>query len=195
METIEIGSMRFVVAPEEKQVQIKERSVLRSKSKAKRRKRISQAKQMFARAKLHELKNVRKVGDGGMIDQPIETNGWFVMPPDMYDGIIPRVAWDAAETLTKGIAIKGFLVADDKREIDQKLRRQAFVNKIKSIDWARVASSTAWVVGAIAVVAAVISILPVVLVVGAVATAFTYDPLLIAVTEENEWICVYEWWH
>lgn len=56
-------------------------------------------------------------------------------------------------------------------------RRQALADRIKSIDWARIASSAGWVVGFIAVVGAVISMLPALLVVSAVATAsFTFAP-------------------
>jgi hypothetical protein len=98
--------------------------------------------------------------------------------------------------LTKGIAIKGFLIADDKRVVDRKLRRQELVDRIKSVDWERTATAAGRVVAAIAVVGAVIAFLPAVLMVGAMVGALTlYDPLLIAVTEDDEWICVYEWWH
>ena len=198
METIEIGNLRFVVVPEEQQVQRKERSVSRAKpkTKAKQRRRVSQAKQIFARAKLYGLENVRKVGEGGLIDQPMETNGWLAMPLDMYDGIIPREAWDAAEILTKGIPIKGFLIADDKRIVDRKLRRQAMIDRVKSVDWGKVSSDAGRVAAAIAVVGLVVAILPAVLFFGVMLGALTlYDPLLIAVTEDDEWICVYEWWH
>ena len=200
METIQIDKMEwvvmpeFVVVPEVEQVRKKERSV--AKSKAKPRRRVAQSKQIFARAKLYGLENVRKVGEGGLIDQPMETNGWLAMPLDMYDGIIPREAWDAAETLTKGIAIKGFLIADDKRVVDRKLQRQEVVNRIKSVDWERAASTMGRAAAAIAVVGLVIAALPVVVMFGVMLGALTlYDPLLIAVTEDDEWICVYEWWH
>jgi hypothetical protein len=157
---------------------------------------VSQSKQIFARAKLYGLENVRQVGNGGLVKEPTETNGWLAMPLNMYDGIIPREAWEAAEILTKGIAIKGFLVADDKRIVDRKMRRQAMIDRVKSVDWGKVASDAGRVAAAIAVVGAVIAFLPAVLMVGAMVGALTlYDPLLIAVTEDDEWICVHEWWH
>lgn len=194
MDTIENRQLRFVVAPEEKRVGSKDNSVSKSKPKVKPRRHISQAKQIFARAKLYRLENVRKVGDGELITQPVETKGWLVMPPDMYDGIIPREAWDVAQVLTQGIAIKGFLIADDKRAIDRKLRRQEIINRVKSVDWGKVATETGRVVAAITVVGVAIVALPALLVVGAVATTVSLDPLLIAVTEDDEWIAVYEWW-
>ena len=195
MDSIQIGNLRFVVAPERQGLHRKERSVSRSKPKVKRRRLVSQAKQISARAKLYGLENVRKVGDGGLITQPVETKGWLVMPPDMYDGIIPRPAWEAAETLTKGIAIKGFLIADDKRAIEQRERRQEMANRLKSVNWTNIASTTGRVAGVIAVVGLVISFVPAVLGLALIGVALTYDPLLIAVTEDDQWICVYEWWH
>jgi hypothetical protein len=194
VETIDTGNLPWVVAPKRQQL-VKDLAA-KSRPKTKRRKRISQAKKILARARLYGLEDVRKVGDGGLVKEPTETNGWLVMPPPMYDGIIPHEAWEAAEILTKGLPIKGFLVADDKRIVDRKLRRQAMIDRVKSVDWGKVASDAGRVAATIAVVGAVIAFLPAVLMVGAMVGALTlYDPLLIAVTEDDEWICVYEWWH
>lgn len=194
METVEIGNLRWVVAPQRQRNECVTSSS-KLKPKAKHRKRFSQAKQIFARARMYGASNVRKVGDGAMIEQSIETNGWLVMPKNMYGGIIPRKGLEIAEALTEGIPIKGFVVADDKRAVERRLRKEALVSRLRSIDWANIASTTGRVAGAIAVVAAVISFLPALLLVVAIGGALAYDPLLIAVTEEDEWVCVYEWWH
>ena len=197
METIQIGNVRLVVAPDDAVDHQWECSTPTSKprQKAKLRKSISQAKLIFARAHLHRIKNVRKVGHGGLIDQPIKTNGWLVTPPGMYEGIIPREAMPTAEILTKGIPIKGFLIADDQRVNEQVQQNSAARQQTISLDWGKIATGVGKVAAAVAVAGAVISFLPLVLGIGAIGIALSYDPLLIAVTAEDEWICVYEWWH
>jgi hypothetical protein len=196
VETIQIGKLRLVVAPDDVADDRRERLTRTSKPKQKPkcRKRMSQAKLIFARASLHGIRGVRKVGNGGLIDQPIESNGWRVMPPSLYKGIIPRDAWETAEMLTKGIAIKGYVIADDKRTLRR--RWQSFATRVPKIspDWQRIATVTGRVAAAIALAGAIISFFPLVLGLGAIGVALAYDPLLIAVTAEDEWICLYEWW-
>jgi len=196
METIQVGNIRLVVAPKEvlAQEDVTCATVPIPKQKAKPRKRISQANLIFARASLQGISDVRKVGDGSLIDEPIEINGWLVMPIDMYKGIIPPEAWQTAETLTKGMSIKGFLVADDKKSIKRKPRAQDVTTPKVSPDWGKIATSLGQVTAAIAVCGAIISFFPLVLGIGAIGIALAYDPLLIAVTAEDEWICVYQWW-
>lgn len=197
METVQIGDLVLAVAPDV--AQPSEVTSASQSSKAKRkaesRRSISQSKLICGRAKMHGFQHVRLVGRGALIDQPMKLNGWLVMPPEMYGGIIPRDAWDAAITLTKGIAIKGFLIADDARSPQhQSQAHPARVPQI-SINWEKVARGVGWGVAAIAAAGAVISLLPLVLGIGALGIALAYDPLLIAVTAEDEWICLYEWWH
>jgi hypothetical protein len=195
VETVQIGDFVLTVAPEADEYPERESSsVSKPKEKARPRKPISQSKLILANAKICGAENVRKVGHGGLIDRPIKTNGWLVMPPEMYKGIIPREGMEIAETLTKGIPIKGFLIADDMRSIEPG-RQEAPVLKAKiSPNWRKMASGAGKVAAAIAVGGAIISFLPVVLGIGAITLALAYDPLLIAVTAEDEWICVYQWW-
>src|SRR5215208_4798076 len=121
MQTVQIGDLVLTVVPEAVETSGRETcSVSNPKAKARPRKPVSQSKLIFANAKLNGNKNVRKVGEGDLITQPIETNGWLAMPIEMYKGIIPREGMEIAETLTKGIPIKGFLIADDMRSIEQR---------------------------------------------------------------------------
>ena len=196
METIQIdkNKLRWFVAPEIDEASPQRESTSNQRLKARPRKPVSQAKLIFALAKMHGYENVRKVGEGDLIDQPIKTNGWLVMPIEMYKGIIPREARETAETITKGIAIKGFLIADDMRSVEGRREEPKVLLPKVSPDWGKIASGAGKVAAAIAVGGAIISILPVVLGIGAITLALAYDPLLIAVTAENEWICVYQWW-
>jgi hypothetical protein len=196
METVQIGNLRWVVTPEDIADNPEECVAPASQSRKKglRRKRASQANLILARANLHKIENVRVIGRGGLVDQAIESNGWRVMPPSLYKGIIPREAWETAEALTKGIPIKGFLIADDRRSVESS--RQSIAARIPKInpDWRKIVTITGRVAGAIALAGAVVSFLPLLLGIGAIGVALAYDPLLIAVTADDEWICLYEWW-
>jgi hypothetical protein len=195
VEAVQIGDLVLTVVPEADVYPERECYwVSKPKEKPRSRKTVSQSKLILANAKINGAENVRKVGQGGLIDRPIKTNGWLVMPIEMYKGIIPREGMEIAEKLTKGIPIKGFLIADDMRSIEAG-RQEAPVLKPKiPLDWRKIASGAGKVAAAIAVGGAIISFLPVVLGIGAITLAFAYDPLLIAVTAEDEWICVYQWW-
>jgi len=195
METVQIGDLVLTVAPEAVETSEREScSVSKPKEKVRPRKTVSQSKLILANAKLNGNKNVRKVGKGGLIDRAMETNGWLVMPIEMYKGIIPPEAMETAETLTKGIPIKGFLIADDMRSIEHRRQEPRVLLPKVSPDWGKIASSAGKVAAAIAVGGVIISFLPLVLGIGAIGMALAYDPLLIAVTAEDEWICVYQWW-
>jgi hypothetical protein len=195
VETVQIGDLVLTVGPEAVVDPGREAgSVSKPKEKASPRKTVSQSKLILANAKLNGTKNVRIVGKGDLIDRSIITNGWLVLPLEMYKGIIPREGMEIAENLTKGIPIKGFLIADDMRSIEHR-RQEATVLKPKiSPDWRKIASGAGKVAAAIAVGGAIISLFPLVLGIGALGVAIAYDPLLIAVTAENEWISVYQWW-
>jgi hypothetical protein len=195
VETVQIGDLVLMVAPEAV-VDPDEgsHSVSKPKEKARPRKAVFQSKLILANAKINGTENVRIVGKGGLIDRPINTNGWLVMPIEMYKGIIPRAGMEIAENLTKGIPIKGFLIADDTRSIEPR-RQEATVLKPKiSPNWRKIASGAGKVAAAIAVGGAIISFFPLVLGIGAIGVALSYDPLLIAVTAEDEWVCLYQWW-
>jgi hypothetical protein len=196
VEAVQIGDLVLTVVPEADEYPEREcYSVSKPKKKARPRKTVSQSKLILANATINGAENVRKVGRGGLINRPIKTNGWLVMPIEMYKGIIPREGVEIAETLTKGIPIKGFLIAEDVRGIEE--RRQKPTNLKPNIlpDWRKITSGAGRVAAAIAVCGAIISFFPLVLGIGAIGVALAYDPLLIAVTEEDEWMCLYEWWH
>lgn len=156
---------------------------------------ISQSTVILAIAKMQGWEEVRKVGQGGMIDGPIETNGWKVISLEMYKGIIPPEAMHKVETLTRGIRLKGLLVADDMQHIEQQSRTMPLVAPAVSPDWEKIGAGLGKVALVAAIGMAVIAVLPLVLGVAGVAAALAYDPLIIGVTQENEWIELCEWWH
>jgi hypothetical protein len=195
VETVQIRDLVLTVAPSESDVDLNGQTShkLDPGRKVSRRRKVSQSKLILANAITYGYQNIRRIGNGGLIDRPIKTNGWLVMPPDYYKGIIPPEAWKVAEHLTRGIPVKGFLVAEDLRREQPPPVGTLRTSKI-SPDWRKIVTRVGWVAGSIAVAGAVISIFPVVLGIAAVGVALSYDPVLIAVTAEDEWICLYEWW-
>jgi hypothetical protein len=195
VETVQIRNLVLTVVPDV--AQVTEGSFFpasKPKRKAEPRRNVSQSKLIFAIAKKYGFKNVRLIGYGSLIDQTIESNGWLVMPMDKYKCIIPPEVMQQAETLTKGIPIKGFLVAEDRRRLEQQSQKKVLTAAEPSPDWGKIAGITGKVAATIAVVGLTISFLPLVLGVAAIGAALSYDPLLIAVTAEDEWIVVGEWW-
>jgi hypothetical protein len=187
VETIQIGNLSFVVAP--KETVTKRRNNNSSSVSRSRRKPKPQAKRILTIASRHGWDSVRKVGNGGLINQPVMTNGWLVMPIEMYKNIIPPEGIQQAKILTKGIDIKGLLIADDQRNYERQSQKKSLP------EWGKIATGFGKLAAVIALGTAVISFFPIVLGVGAIGAALAYDPLLIAVTTEDEWICLYEWWH
>jgi hypothetical protein len=197
VETVQINDLVFVVAPEvvEAPKSKSSSSVFRPKGKAGVCNPVPQSKLILAVAKRHGWENVRVVGHGEMIDQPIETNGWQVTPIEEYKGIIPAEALQKVETLADtGIRVKGFLVADDLRHDAQKSVNISSAKVIKGIDWGIVVNVLSKLAAVTLIGTAVITLFPIVLVAGAVVAGIAYDPVLVVVTAENEWICLSEWW-
>ena len=128
---------RFVVAPEAAEVPEIVHAVVIPKPKRKVSPRLSvpQSTLILANAKMNGWEDVRKVGQGDMIDRPIETNGWLVMPIEMYTGIIPPEAIQHAEILTMGVQIKGLLVADDIQHVERQSQTMPLAAPSVSPDW------------------------------------------------------------
>lgn len=263
MTTIQIGkNLPWVVAPEEDGATVGTESfftVSKRKWKVGPRKPRSQANRILALAKAQGWEDVRRVGRGGMIGEPLETNGWLVMPIEMYKGSIPFEAFQRESIIKARVKVKGFLIADDQQRSRQGWNRIAaiwprYATELKKIsnvvtdilqrakdhlhyvatlppskriewkeitnvithglqsakqrwtslasiwssheiDWKKSADVLGKVALAAVIVMAISSLLPVILLVMAIGAGLVYDPLLIAVTEEDEWICLYEWWH
>jgi hypothetical protein len=196
MEQIQIGDLVLTVAPDVAESSQEGSAFPTSKPKRKvePRRNVQQSKLILAIAKKHGFENVRQIGYGALPDQPLASNGWLVMPRQMYKGIIPPHVLQQAEILTKGIPIKGFIVADDQRHIEQERKNKVAAKPVVTPDWRKIAATAGKAAAVAAVGAAVVAALPVVLGIGLIGATLVYDPLLIAVTAEDEWIVVGEWW-
>ncbi len=198
METVRINDLVFVVVPDAAEAPERENSfsISKPKRKAGLRKSVSQLKLLLAVAKRRGWENVRKIGHGGMINQPIETNGWLVMPIAMYKGIIPPEAIQKIETLANiGIHVKGFLIADDQRHAAEQWNDVASQRPSNVIDWEKTANVLGKILAVTMIGAVIISLFPLFLAVGAIGAGIAYDPILIIVTDEDEWVSLYEWYH
>ncbi len=145
------------------------------------------------------------VGRGEMIDEPMVVNGWYLTPADQYNGVIPTDGMlRLYYIINSGFKIKGVLVADDLRSLNRKPALPAPQPQLPDINWRFVFETAIKIISglAVAVVAAVvISVLAALLVIfgaaalilGAVGTVLVYDPMLIVITEDDEWVAVYMW--
>jgi len=198
VETVQIKDLVFTVAPEVAKVSETEPSSLVSipAGEANTLKTDSQSNRILAIAKECGWDDVRVVGEGGVINQPIELNGWLVMPIGLYKKSIPPEAFQRVETIINAEGkMKGFLIADDLRSGEKQSANARFEIPAVSPDWGKIATGIGKVAAVVAVITAVISFLPILLGVGAIGAALVYDPLLIVVTAEDEWVCIYEWFH
>jgi hypothetical protein len=166
-------------------------------------------------------KDVSLFGKGGMIYKHTKVNGWDIFPVMDFKRNIPQEAKNRVAVLNKydhmvNPKIIGFLIADDLRHAKNKSlaenlekakerAKNLYINKVvepvQMIDWEKVGNTTGTVIKWLAIAAgavmaigvlaaAAFAILPVFLIGG----ALVYDPVLIAVTEDDEWVALYEWW-
>jgi hypothetical protein len=130
--------------------------------------------------------DAKVVGRGGMINKPVETNGWLVMRLEDYKGNIPPEALEKMEEVKKKCNVEGFLIADDLRS-DKPAESPASDIILKIV------------LAVVAVIAIGILMIPILMIsaalMGALGGALYVDPLLIAVDDESgEWISLFEWW-
>jgi hypothetical protein len=174
-------------------------------------------KQVLEIAKRKGWDNVVVMGDGDMIDRPQTIGEWMVYPADQYPSEIPQEGMNRVYQLVNaGVRIKGVAVLDDLRHPRPRLRpillppptpepiQRKWVIPHIDVDWGFVFSTTAKILlGTVAVGLAVIAgiaLLAVALAVGTallilagVGAALAYDPALVVVTEDNQWVAVYMW--
>jgi hypothetical protein len=58
-------------------------------------------------------------GSGDMITQPLDSNGWTLIPADLYEYSIPAQGADRVlQAINAGVRIKGVIIADDQRRTE-----------------------------------------------------------------------------
>ncbi|MAU01486.1 MAG: hypothetical protein CL608_30465 [Anaerolineaceae bacterium] len=126
----------------------------------------------------------------GMIDEPMEINGWDFRPFEMDDCEIPREAWRQVELLREqDIPILQVIVGHNlKEEEDKRKRIEAYRNNLEKIGKAMAVTAgvaltlVTWLAGAVTA-----------LVLGFITLVLAVDPILIVVLEDGTWLCVAEW--
>ncbi len=150
------------------------------------------------------------VGYGRMITKPIFKNGWYLVPQEQYDGIIPDLAIESVEQMRQaGVEIEGVVIAcrmqeppeQDEPEEDEyeRLAKQAkqvgelVLNKMASAGKALlpVAKEVGKVV--LTVAGAIGVFLGIVLIVGLAGACLSNDPVLIVVLKDGSWVEVMRW--
>jgi hypothetical protein len=106
------------------------------------------------------------------------------VPLNQYEGIIPEEAKKEMELVLKSnISVRGWIVADDIENIKKQEITPKVETPTSTTDWEGILKVALYSIG-------IMVALPFLLLMAAVA----YDPMLIAVTEEGEFLCIYEWW-
>jgi len=123
------------------------------------------------------------IGSGEMIDKPTFIGDWYCIPLKQYESTIPVPGIQAIDRILKSdLRIRGIIVAEDAKKIKQKEAIKINPPKMDGVNLAAlgVALTAAMSLGFL-------------LFVGLLSMLMTFDPLLIAITEENQWLLLYEW--
>jgi hypothetical protein len=171
---------------------------------AKKRKALSHLPSQFEQIKSiaekfgwNNQNDIKLFGKGEMITNQVTINGWILKPINLHKSIIPSEAMQRVmELINAGIRIKGIVIADDARKYEVK---QVTVPKPAPVPTPTPSPiplpretntiSIGDIVGGVLEVGVVgVSIL------GAVFTALLFDPVLIVVLEDFQWVSLYIWY-
>lgn len=123
------------------------------------------------------------IGSGPMIEGPIEVGDWYCVPMEQYKSTMPPEANQAIARFVKsGVVIKGYIVAEDIREYQAKQKAKPSPPKVES-------DQVAAVLGVVFAIMGVIGLAMLQFVLALVAV----DPILIAVTEDDQWLELHSW--
>lgn len=135
--------------------------------------------------KILNLQKYEVIGKGKMVSEPCQIGEWWITPAHDYKGKIPSdVQRRLLAFLNSNTGIKGVLIAEDMREIvakreleakKQEARRQAVINTFDAF------KKTLRVLGSILLALIALPFL-------------IFDPMLVVVTESEEWVCIGSWW-
>ena len=133
--------------------------------------------------KLQVTEEFEVVGSGEMPTEPCQIGEWWVVPAEQYKGKVPKEAQQKLfSIINQGLKIKGVLIADDIREIEQKKEQEK--KKKEMIQKAALAGIAALAAPAIGMGLGLAAI---------VFGLCAYDPILIAVSEDGRYICCGTW--
>lgn len=135
------------------------------------------------------------IGCGEMPTEPIQVGEWWVTPAEQYKGKIPQeVQQKLFSFLNQGVKVKGFLIAEDMREIEEKqeLEKKKKEAREKVL---KVGAGVALATVALPVIGLGIGVL------GLIAGLCAWDPMLLAVLDEENingeggrWVCLGTWY-
>ncbi|MDD1777312.1 MAG: hypothetical protein LUQ65_04015 [Candidatus Helarchaeota archaeon] len=151
--------------------------------------------------------DVEEFYQGEMIENPLNCNGWELIPADQYEySIPPEAVQRVCQLVNAGVQIKGIVIADDPRSRPVKSVKPAKetlqinwkiiwgVLKILGMVMAGVVAVVAVSALAVVIVAAGLGLL----VVTALGAALMYDPKLIILISDGEgntiWVSLYTWY-
>jgi hypothetical protein len=140
-------------------------------------------------------------GHGSMITQPQESNGWKLLPADLYEYSIPSEGVARVlQTINAGVRIQGVVIADDERRtVPQPIPTKPKVS-LPSVK--TVVSFIGIVLLGLIVVACIIKFPSLVLIGAALVVLFSaataYDPKLIILVDDGNggtvWISLLTWY-
>jgi hypothetical protein len=82
---------------------------------------ISEADLVLDIAQKNGWKDCNIFGSGDMIDHPVESMGWNLIPAELFEYSIPAEGMDRVlQIINAGVRIQGVVIADDLRRIDRR---------------------------------------------------------------------------
>lgn len=129
------------------------------------------------------LDDYEVIGHGGMIYTPQQIGQWWIVPAQDYKGKIPPdIQRKMFELVNQGVAIQGFLIAEDMAVIEARRKREQ--EKKEATEKAVKMGMQALAVPFIALRMGLILF---------VSALMAFDPMLIGILEDGSWICLGTW--
>lgn len=159
--------------------------------------------------------NTRVLGQAPMPRAPMFVQNWWVIPLELDKSPLPPHARERIRIIQQsGVKVRGYIAIHDPQaalpapSATRNDIAARFLHAVKSMPWKRMATMIASLVGAaltlvvaigavVAIAAAVLTALMVALVplvIASVAGLMAIDPFLVAVTEDDYWIVIDQWW-
>lgn len=170
-----------------------------------------------------EMAELEVIGQGGMVYRPCQIGQWWVMPAEQYKGTIPpeiMVKWERFKALN--LPVVGYLIADDMLEVqikwaeeaekkltkaekrhqkamtreqteEERQQREARWQKRKA-DLAQAAEVGVKVIKGVGMTLGILAAGLGFLTAATIYALVKFDPVLIAVLEDERWVCVGAWW-
>lgn len=135
--------------------------------------------------KIQNLQKYEVIGYGKMISTPCQIGEWWVTPAQNYKGKIPvDIQRKLLAFLNNHGNIKGVLIAEDMREITAKRELEAKKQEARKQAVINTAEALGKTFKAIGMVLLALIALPFMI----------FDPMLVVITESEEWVCIGTWY-